>query len=88
MPRKDKFLRKCISCSAFKPKDELIKITKDSDSGNIFISPGSNIYGRSVYICRDKSCVDEAFKKMKIARFLKTNVSQEIKEKISTVLGK
>ena len=88
MPRKDKFLRKCVSCSAFKSKDEMIKITKESKSGEIIPCPSSSVYGRSVYICSDKACVDEAFKKMKIAKFLKGNISEDIKEKISTVLGK
>jgi predicted RNA-binding protein YlxR (DUF448 family) len=88
MPRKDKFLRKCISCSVFKPKDDLIKITKEAKSGDIIVLPSSNIYGRSVYLCPDKSCIDEAFKKRKIEKFIKANVSQVIKEKISTVLEK
>lgn len=88
MPRKDKFMRKCISCSAFKTKDEMIKITKDSKSGEIIACPSSKVYGRSVYICSDKACIHEALKKMKIAKFIKANLSEDTKEKISTVLGK
>lgn len=83
-----KFLRKCIGCGIYKEKNELIKITKESKSGEIHINPPSNIYGRSCYICKDENCIDKAFKKLKISKALKKNTDTDLKEKISTVLEK
>ena len=72
-----KQIRKCISCGELKPKEELIKITKEHDSGNIVIQPNSKIFGRSVYLCYNKDCINTAFKKSRINKILKTSVNIE-----------
>lgn len=86
MSRKDKFLRKCISCGSFLPKEKLIRITKNFVNKEIIINSDNKIFGRSIYICKNNECISDAFKKMKISKFLKCNVSQDVKEKIKTVL--
>lgn len=88
MTRQDKFLRKCIGCDQFKEKIELIRIMNESNTTNIIVDPESNVFGRSVYICKNLDCVENAFKKMKISKFLKKKVDIEVKEKIKTVLEK
>ena len=69
-------IRKCISCGELKPIENLIKITKEHDSGNIVIQPNSKIFGRSVYLCYNESCIKMALKKG-INKPLKTNISRE-----------
>lgn len=86
MGRKEKFLRKCISCNQYKDKKYLIRVMKNHINGEILIEPSSLVFGRSVYICRDLVCIDEAFKKKKIEKFLKNKVDVDVKEKIKTVL--
>lgn len=83
-----KFLRKCVACGEYKPKSEFIKITKDSKSGEIFINPLNNIYGRSCYICKDEMCINTAFKKDRIYKILKTKADIELKNKIIVLLHK
>lgn len=68
-------LRKCITCGSFKQRKDLIKITKKTDSGEIIINPNSKIFGRSVYLCYNQSCIDNAFKKNKIGKALKTSAN-------------
>ena len=68
-------LRKCITCGSFKQRKDLIKITKETDSGEIIINPNSKIFGRSVYLCYNQSCIDNAFKKNKINKALKTSAN-------------
>ncbi len=68
-------VRKCISCGNIKTRNELIKITKINNSGDIVIEPGSKIFGRSAYLCYNQSCIDSAFKKNKINKALKTNTN-------------
>lgn len=82
----NKFLRKCIGCGTYKQKDELIKITREAKTQEIHINPKNNIYGRSSYICKDRNCVNNAFKKMKISKILKQNVSINLKDEIMTIL--
>lgn len=65
-------LRKCISCGSLKKRSELIKITKESGSGNIVVEPNSYTFGRSVYLCYNQSCIDNAFKKNRINKILKS----------------
>ena len=68
--------RKCISCGQIKPREELIKITKEIKSGNIVIQPNSKTFGRSVYLCYNENCIKMALKKG-INKPLKTNISRE-----------
>ena len=77
--------RKCISCGELKPKDELIKITKEYNSGNVVIEPNSKVFGRSAYLCYNQECIDAAFKKNKIGKTLKTAIELE-KEAILSLL--
>lgn len=88
MSRKDRFLRKCISCDEFKKKDELIRIVRKFDTHDIVVNPNTKIFGRSAYICKNSDCVENAFKKLKISKFLKKKVDPDVKEKIKTVLEK
>ena len=84
--KEKKFLRKCVGCGEYKNKSDLIKITSEYRTGDVKINPTSDIFGRSCYICKNKDCVDLAFKKMKISKIFKRNIDSSQKEKINTIL--
>ncbi len=88
MGRKDKFLRKCISCNQYKEKKYLIRVMKNFIDNEILVEPKPLNFGRSAYICRDIECIETAFKKNKVSKILKKNVDIDVKEKIKTVLEK
>lgn len=67
-------LRKCVGCGKLKPREELVKITKEYKSGNIVIEPDSKTFGRSAYFCYNKNCQELALKKNKLNKALKSNV--------------
>ena len=71
--------RKCTSCGEIKSRSELIRITKEYSGGDIVIKPNSKTFGRSVYLCYNKNCIDMAFKKNKLNKMLKTgaNINKE-----------
>ena len=71
--------RRCIGCWNIKERENLIKITAEANSSNVVIKPNSKIFGRSVYLCYNKSCIEKAFQKNKISKHLKTSVPQELK---------
>jgi len=78
-------LRKCIGCFKTKNREEMIKITRENKTNAIFINPNSKTFGRSVYLCYNDSCIENSFKKNKLERFLKTSLTEELKEKIKTI---
>ena len=77
--------RKCIGCFENKNRDEMMKITRENQSGAIFINPNSKIFGRSVYLCYNNTCIQNSFKKNKLAKFLKANLTEELKEQIKII---
>ena len=75
-------IRKCAGCSQLKNRDELIKITRENVHGEIILNPNNKIFGRSVYLCYNKSCIETAFKKNKISRILKAPIPEDLKGKL------
>lgn len=72
--------RKCVGCGEIKDRKELIKITKTNDG--IFVNPDNKKFGRSAYLCYNNACVEAAFKKNKIAKVLKSSISEDLKGKL------
>ena len=69
--------RKCVGCGEFKTRENLIRITKKHDDGQLVINPNSKIFGRSAYLCYNQSCIELALKKSKLNKALKTNATLE-----------
>lgn len=70
-----KHLRKCIGCGAVQDRDTMIKITYDKNNNEIIFNPNSKKFGRSVYLCYNKSCIEKASKKNKLLKALKIEKS-------------
>ena len=62
--------RLCVSCRSFQSRSELIRLTADKASGQVFARFGcltyphsdSPVIGRSAYLCPNAKCVEEALK--------------------------
>ena len=65
--------RKCIGCEQLKDSEELIKITKNFLTGKVEINENSKIFGRSAYLCYNKNCIEQAFKKNRLKKALKSS---------------
>ncbi len=79
---KRKFLRQCISCRTYKEKSELIRITKDFKTGEVKINENTDVYGKSVYICKNSNCIKTAIKKRRIEYLLKSEFSEDTKNEL------
>jgi len=77
--------RKCIGCFQDFNREDLIKITREHDTKEIFINPNTKIFGRSVYLCYNISCIEKSFKKNKLAKFLKADLTDDLKEKLTSI---
>lgn len=77
-----------MCCRTFKKKDDLIRLTKDFKTSEIKINTNNEIQGRSVYICKNKDCIEKAFKKNRIEVLLKSKLPEDVKIDLYTVLKK
>lgn len=75
-------LRKCVGCGKLMPQKDLIKITHNKSLDEVFINPNTKKFGRSVYLCYNKLCIENALKKNKLQKALKTTISEELKGKL------
>lgn len=74
--------RKCAGCGKLKDRKELIKITRENVHGNVIVNPNNKIFGRSVYLCYNDSCIEGAFKKGRISKILRASVPEDLKGKL------
>ena len=65
-------LRKCAGCGQMKPREDMIKITKVHQADEVIVNPDSKTFGRSAYLCYNQNCVEQALKKNKLNKVLKT----------------
>ena len=76
---KEEVLRKCVACGELKPREDMIKITKEYLTENVVVNPNSKTFGRSTYLCYNQNCIEQALKKKKINRVLKISTSIDLK---------
>lgn len=74
--------RKCVGCNEKKPKNELIRIVRCADTGNIEIDRTGKKNGRGAYICPSAACLRKARKRL--AANLETSVPDEIFESLAS----
>lgn len=64
----------------------MIKITKNHVTDELVINPNSKTFGRSVYLCYNQSCIENALKKNRLNKVLKTSAQIE-KEVLENLLA-
>lgn len=74
--------RKCVGCGVVKDRKDLIKITAQNPHGDLIVNGGPKIFGRSAYLCYNKICIENAFKKNRLKKILKAPVPNELKGKL------
>lgn len=78
-------MRKCTGCGEMKPKKEMVRIVKTTES-DITLDLTGKLNGRGAYLCRNAECLKKAFKTKGIERSLKTQIDDELVEKLSKEL--
>lgn len=73
--------RMCVACREMHPKNELIRIVKDRQSGEIIFDEQQKLQTRGIYLCKNEECVKLAAKKRAIERHLKCNTNESIYER-------
>lgn len=70
-------LRMCTGCMEMKPKKELIRVVK-SPEGEVSVDLTGKKSGRGAYICKDKECLEKAFKAKRLSRNLDISIDEVI----------
>ena len=76
MNTKELPLRKCVACNEMQSKDKLFRIVRTAE-GIIFDKTGK-AQGRGAYVCKNKACLNQAFKKKSFNRSLRQAVPTEV----------
>lgn len=63
---KDAPIRMCAVCRKHCEQDNLIRIVRSK--GKVYVTNLRKVNGRSLYLCKDPSCIDKAIKSKLITR--------------------
>ena len=77
--------RRCIGCHESFDKKSLIRIVKDPE-GKISIDFTGKKNGRGAYICKNKECLELAFKKKQLDYSFKEKVEPSVYENLKREL--
>jgi len=66
--------RTCIGCRTASAKREFVRVVR-SPEGTVQVDAGGKRAGRGAYLCAQRSCWEEALKKDRLARALRTTIS-------------
>lgn len=74
--------RKCIACREHSDKSEMLRFVKQKDGG-VFLDESKNADGRGVWVHDRADCKAKVCKKKMLNSAFKTNVSNDIYDKIN-----
>ncbi len=74
--------RTCVGCRAVRPKREMVRIGCTAE-GEISVDPSGKGPGRGAYICRNRSCWEQALRGNRLARALRTTLTAEQREELA-----
>ena len=77
--------RRCISCRKIAPKESFWRVVRVHPDGQITLGEGM---GRSVYICPQADCIQQACHKKRLSRALKATVPECIYQSLQEGLAK
>ena len=68
--------RTCVGCRTGSAKREFVRVVRTPE-GTVVVDPTGKRNGRGAYLCAQRSCWEEALKKDRLSRALRTNVSAQ-----------
>jgi predicted RNA-binding protein YlxR (DUF448 family) len=68
--------RSCVACRTTTAKRELVRIVR-LPTGAVEVDPTGKKSGRGAYICRRAACWEEAVKRNRLSKALRTTLTEE-----------
>ena len=79
--------RRCVGCRQLAPRDTLIRIVRQHDTGDCIICPNdSKIMGRSAYLCYNSDCLQRIRKKNRLRHALRAPVSPDLYDSLADLV--
>ena len=75
--------RTCVACRTVRPKRELVRAVRTPD-GEVLVDETGKLSGRGAYLCRQRSCWDEALLHGHLERALEVRVQGESEAALRT----
>lgn len=76
--------RTCVGCRTTSAKRQFVRVVRRPD-GTVEIDPTGKRNGRGGYLCARRACWEEALKKDRLARALRTTISPREREELLRV---
>ena len=70
-------MRQCVGCRERKAKYEFIRVVHTPE-GEVLLDGSGKKNGRGAYICKNKDCLEKAFKTGAFNRTFKTEIEPEV----------
>ena len=77
-------MRQCTGCREMKNKKEMMRVLKTGE-GEILLDTTGRKNGRGAYLCYSLECLEKARKNKGLERSLKTEIPQEVYERLEKV---
>ena len=74
-------MRQCTGCREMKNKKEMMRVLKTGE-GEILLDTTGRKNGRGEYLCYSLECLEKARKNKGLERSLKTEIPQEVYERL------
>jgi len=74
-------LRMCAICRKSRPKRELLRLVR-TPQGEVLYDETGKKPGRGLYVCPEKSCIEQALKGNRLGKNLGLNIDEHIKEQL------
>ena len=68
--------RSCVACRTTTAKRELVRIVRLA-SGAVEVDPTGKKAGRGAYLCRQRACWEDALKRSRLSKALRTALTEE-----------
>lgn len=69
--------RMCVACRTMKPKRELIRIVINQ-TGDVALDPTGKKPGRGAYVCRNRTCIEQAVQAHRLEKGLRAAVGTDV----------
>ncbi len=76
-------LRRCVTCKKVEDRIYLFKVTKDYKDG-VILDGGM---GRSAYICKNETCLNEAWRRKRLQKALRCPIQRNVIEFLQNQLN-
>ena len=70
--------RMCVACRNMINQDELLRVIKNNETGEIELDLDKKKFGRGAYVCKNEKCINLAKKKKAFERNMKAGNIEDI----------